>query len=205
MAQRYRRMYLAAAAAPLSVVRTNKGATMAEVIGAIRDKWLVLGGEAGFFGAALDIERPTFDGVGRAQPFANGGTISWHPTIGAFAVWGLIGVHWKELGRERFGYPLNDESGCPDGVGRFNHFRAVHVAGGPEASIYWTPNTGAHEVHGAIRAMWASRGFERSTVGYPTSDELDAGNGGRRSNFEHGFIAWTRAGGAKFHGPVLID
>lgn len=60
-------------------------------------------------------------------------------------------------------------------------------------------------MHGAIRASWASHGFERSTVGYPTSDEFDAGNGARRSNFEHGFIAWTRSGGAKFHGPVLID
>lgn len=52
---------------------------MAEVIGAIREKWLRLGGESGFFGAALDIERPTFDGIGRAQPFAGaGGTISWY-------------------------------------------------------------------------------------------------------------------------------
>jgi len=73
---------------------------MPEVIGAIREKWLVLGGEAGF-GAALDIERPTFDGVGRAQSFHGGGTISWHPAVGAFAVWGAIGAKWIALGRER--------------------------------------------------------------------------------------------------------
>jgi len=177
---------------------------MADVIGAIRDKWLALGGEAGF-GAALDIERPTFDGVGRAQPFAGGGTISWHPAIGAFAVWGLIGAKWIALGRERYGYPITDELPCPDGRGRFNHVRTMQIAGRPEASIYWTPATGAHEVRGAIRARWASLGWERSTLGYPTSDEFDAGAGARRSNFEHGFIAWTRTGGAKAHGPVLID
>src|SRR5262245_34654061 len=42
---------------------------VAEIIGAIRDTWQRLGGE-GFFGPALDIERPTFDGVGRAQSFS---------------------------------------------------------------------------------------------------------------------------------------
>ncbi len=120
---------------------------MAEVIGAIRQKWLALGGESGF-GAALDIERPTFDGVGRAQSFNRGGTISWHPSIGAFAVWGAIGAKWIELGRER------------------------------------------------------------SSLGYPTSDEFastQAGRGGRRSNFQRGFVTWTPSGGVRVHGPVRID
>ena len=40
-------------------------------------------------------------------------------------------------------YPVTDETGTPDGVGRFNHFEG--------GSIYWTPGTGAKEVHGAIR------------------------------------------------------
>jgi len=176
---------------------------MAEVIGAIRDKWLALGGEARF-GAALDIERPTFDGVGRAQAFNGGGTICWHPAIGAFEVHGDIAKKWVALGREQYGYPITDELPCPDGRGRFNHFRAMQIAGHPEASVYWTPTTGAHEVHGAIRAKWAALGFERGTLGYPTSDEFGNG-GGRRSNFVHGFITWTRSGGAKVHGPVRID
>jgi hypothetical protein len=46
------------------LVCSIRGARVTEVIGAIRDKWLALGGEKGF-GAALDIERPTFDGAGR--------------------------------------------------------------------------------------------------------------------------------------------
>jgi uncharacterized protein with LGFP repeats len=177
---------------------------MADVIGAIRDKWLALGGEGGF-GAALDVEHPTFDGAGRAQQFANGKTISWHPKSGAFAVWGSIGGKWVAVGRERYGYPITDELACPDGRGRFNHFRTVGLAGMPEASIYWTPQTGAHEVHGGIRAAWAARGWERGPIGYPTSDEFDSGHGGRRSNFEHGFIDWTPQRGAQYHGPVLID
>jgi uncharacterized protein with LGFP repeats len=178
---------------------------MPDVIGAIREKWLALGGEAAF-GPALDVERPTFDGVGRAQAFARGGTISWHPTLGAFAVWGGIGRKWQSLGRERWAYPVTDESGCPDGVGRFNHFRAVQLPGHPLSSIFWTPRTGAHEVHGAIWVEWEVGGFERSRLGYPTSDERGTGSV-RRGDFEHGFIDWNPVDGARSHvaGEVLID
>ena len=177
---------------------------MAVVIGAIREKWLQLGGE-GFSGAPLTVERPTFDGVGRAQHFAHGVVISWHPSLGAFAVWGLINAKWQALGAEQFGYPGTDELGCPDGRGRFNHFRAMQHAGGPPSSIYWTPSTGAHEVHGAIRAAWKDQGFERGSLGYPTSDEFSTSGPGRRSDFEHGFISWTPTGGARVRSRAIDD
>jgi hypothetical protein len=50
-------------------------------------------------------------------------------------------------------------------------------------------------VHGAIYAKWASLGWERSALGYPTSDEY-AIPGGRRNNFVHGTISWDAATGA---------
>ena len=37
-------------------------------------------------------------------------------------------------------------------------------------------------------------GWERSLLGYPTSDEYDVA-GGRRSDFEHGSLTWTPTGG----------
>ena len=86
---------------------------------------------------------------------------------GAFEVHGEIGVHYRALGGSGsvLGYPTTDETGAPDGVGRFNHFQA--------GSIYWTPSTGAHEVHGLIRNFWSAGGWERnSALGYPISDEL---------------------------------
>ena len=176
---------------------------MPEVVGAIREKWLAFGGES-FFGPAVDVERPTFDGVGRAQPFGGGGIISWHPAIGAFAVWGQIGQKWQALGREQYGYPTTDESPCADGVGRFNHFRAMQFPGGPRASIYWSPASGVHEVHGGIWISWSQNGFERGPLGYPTSDEH--GNGSvRRNDFQHGFIDWNARDGARVHGPVKFD
>jgi LGFP repeat len=168
---------------------------MPDVIGAIRDKWLALGGAGGLLGQPLDIERPTFDGVGRAEEF-QGGTVSWHPQIGAFAVWGDIRGRWIGLGREQYGYPLTDETGCPDGRGRFNHFRAMQLPGTPDASIYWTPQTAAQPVYGGIRAEWAARGWETS-IGYPTEAEHDrAGTPGRAQNFERGQILWAPDTGA---------
>jgi uncharacterized protein with LGFP repeats len=79
-------------------------------------------------------------------------------------------------------YLVTDETGTPDGVGRFNHFAN-------NGSIYWTPSTGAWSIHGDIRAKWASLGWERTCLGYPVSDEF-AISGGRQSNLQHGFITW---------------
>lgn len=163
---------------------------MPDVIGAIRDKWIALGGATGVLGQPLDIERPTFDGTGRAEEFT-GGTVSWHPKTGAFAVWGAIRAQWIALGREKYGYPVTDESPCPDGRGRYNHFRAMHLAGTPDASIYWTPTTGAQPVYGAIRGLWSRHGWEKSPVGYPLEAEHDRpGQPGRAQRFEHGEIDW---------------
>jgi uncharacterized protein with LGFP repeats len=90
-----------------------------------------------------------------------------------------------------------DETGTPDGVGRFNHFRTFFPNGGTaDCSIYWTPGTGAHEVYGAIRDKWASLGWEKSQLGYPVDAESDAPNGGRIQHFQRGSIIWTQAGGA---------
>ena len=175
---------------------------MPDVIGGIRDKWLAMGGEGGF-GAPLDIERPTFDGVGRAQSFESGKFICWHPQTGAFAVWGAIAAKWLSIGREQFGYPITDELLSPDHHGRFNHFRTLQFPDHPEASIYWTSVTGAHEVHGAIRTAWAAQGWEHTTqdsgLGYPISDEQDwPGQPHSRLNrFQFGEIRWTPQQGTR--------
>ena len=113
---------------------------MADVIGAIRDKWLAIGGDP-VTGPALDVERPTFDGVGRRQAFHNGLVISWHPSVGAHEVHGDIRLAWERIGSEssRLGYPTSDETGPPGH--RRNNFQ--------HGFIDWTPQTGAH-VHGPV-------------------------------------------------------
>jgi len=161
-----------------------------EVHGAIRGKWSSLGWERSFLGYPLTDETATPDRAGRYNHF-QGGSIYWSAATGAHEVHGAIRGKWSSLGWERgfLGYPLTDETITPDGIGRYNHFQG--------GSVYWTPTTGAHEVHGAIRDRWSILGWERSFLGYPTSDELSTEDGtGRYSEFQHGSIYWSPVTGA---------
>ena len=178
----------------LAGVLVSSGVKAAEPYGAIGEKYAALGGRGGALGPAIGNESDAPYG-GRFHLFKEG-VIYWHPEVGAYAVWGAISVKYWQLGRAEYGYPITDESVTPDGRGRYNHFRAMHAPGRPESSIYWTPETGAHAVYGAIRDAWARGGWERGELGYPTSDEFDTG-GGRRQDFERGYIAWTPQGGAR--------
>ena len=160
-----------------------------QVCGAIRTKYLALGGPAGFLGYPVTDELPTPDGIGRFNHFANSGSIYWTPSTGAWSIHGTIRDKWASLGWERgfLGYPVTDETGTPDGIGRFNHFSG-------SGSIYWTPSTGALSVHGAILGKWASMGWERSCEGYPVSDEFAIQNG-RESIFQRGVITYDFGSG----------
>lgn len=163
--------------------------------GRIGEKYALLGGPNGALGPSIGNEADAPYG-GRFHLFRDG-LIYWHPEIGeAFAVWGAISSKWWKQGRVEFGYPITDEMTTPDGRGRYNHFRALHLPGKPEASIYWTPQTGANAIYGLIREAWARQGWERGSLGYPTSDEFQDGSF-RRSNFERGYILWSAATGIK--------
>ena len=167
-----------------AVVYNSRMREAFRVFGAIYAKWIALGGLA--WGTPDTDELATPDGIGRFNHFNNNSaSIYWSPNSGANAIWGAIRAKWAELGWENspLGYPVTDELPTPDGVGRFNHFSN----GG---SIYWTPNTGAHAVWGAIRARWEELGWERSYLGYPTSDETAFPEGGRANTFENGGIYW---------------
>ena len=159
----------------------------------ITQKYIALGGTS-FFGFPVTMENPPSQKPGLYQYF-NGGPIGisviyWSSSTGTWSVHGAILQEWASLHWENsfLGFPITDETGTPDGIGRFNHFQG--------GSIYWTPSTGAHEVHGAIRDYWASRGWEQSCFGYPTTDEqADGSNGGRISNFQNGWIFWSPSTG----------
>ncbi len=155
------------------------------VRGAIRGTWAEMGWESSLLGFPLSDEHPLQAG---AFSSFQGGSIHWSPATGAHETHGAIGVAWGALGYENgpLGYPVTNETPTPARPGAFNHF-----TGG---SVYWSPATGAHEVVGAIRATWASMGWENSALGFPTSDEY-AIPGGRRSDFQGGSLTWTPTGG----------
>ena len=161
-----------------------------EVHGLIRNKWADLGWERSFLGYPITDELTTPDRIGRFNHF-EGGSIYWTPDTGAHEVHGAIRNKWADLGWERsfLGYPVTDELVTPDKTGRYNHFQG--------GSIYWTPQTNAHEVHGAIRNKWAEWGWEQGFLGYPMTDELTGPNDSRYSVFEDGVLYWESDKGGR--------
>jgi GH25 family lysozyme M1 (1,4-beta-N-acetylmuramidase) len=168
--------------------------------GAIRDKWASMGWELSVLGYPTSDETGASDGVGRFNNFNHSGSIYWTPSTGAWSIHGAILAKYQSLGGPSsfLGYPVTDETGTPDGVGRFNHFSN-------NGSIYWTPGTGAWSIHGAVRAKWASLGWETGFLGYPVTDETGTLDGiGRFNNFANsGSIYWTPSTGAwSVHGAI---
>lgn len=79
---------------------------------------------------------------------------------------------------------------APDGIGYYQHYQ--------NGSIYWSPQNGAHEVHGQIGEKWANLGRERSPLGYPLTDEQITSYGiGRYNRFQNGAIYWSPQTGAQ--------
>jgi uncharacterized protein with LGFP repeats len=155
-----------------------------EVHGLIAIKYRTGAGGPTTYGLPLTDEVTTPDGIGRFNHF-QGGSIYWTPSTGAHTVYGGIKAEWAATGWEQgiLGYPTSDENNAL-APGRYNDFQ--------RGVIYWSPTTGAHEVHGAILGAWAGLGYERSGLGFPTTDEVYIPNGGDQgqSNFEGGYINW---------------
>jgi uncharacterized protein with LGFP repeats len=168
-----------------------------EVHGGILTAWSQFNREWGFLGYPTTDELGTPDGAGRYNDFAGaGGSIYWTAATDAHEIHGGIKGKWASMGAAQgfLRYPSTDELGTSDGVGRYNNFSG---AGG---SIYWTPSTGAREIHGGIGLRWRALGAERSYLGYPISDEY-AIPGGRRNDFQHGYITWNATTGAIIDRP----
>lgn len=65
------------------------------------------------------------------------------------------------------------------------------------ASLYSSPATGQHLVRGAIRDRYAGLGWERSGLGYPTSEETcGLRDSGCVQRFEGGLMYWSPSTGA---------
>ena len=90
------------------------------------------------------------------------------------------------------GAPTTPESQTPSArPGLFRHYQG--------GSIYWSENTGAHEVHGLIRSKWGEMNWEQGELGFPTTDELTASDGqGKYNHFQGGSLWYHPATGNAF-------
>ncbi|MGK8510954.1 alpha/beta hydrolase-fold protein [Nocardia asiatica] len=102
---------------------------------------------------------------GTAQDF-EGGRVFFTPGSGAYSVGSLLGAGYQAAGGPTgpLGLPTGAERALEDGRGKLQTFQ--------HGSLYWTPQTGAQIVRGAILDEWGKQGFERGPAGYPAAPEV---------------------------------
>jgi uncharacterized protein with LGFP repeats len=164
--------------------------TAAHVLrGPVRDRWAAQGWEGGPLGYPVGDTTCGLRDGGCFQHF-QGGSIYFSPGTGARVLSAAVRDRWAAQGWENgpLGYPTTDVQSLP-GDGRFAHFQG--------GSIYWTQGTGARVLSGVVRDRWAAAGWERSPLGYPTSDVTRLPDGGEFAHFQKGSVYRTQATGAR--------
>jgi uncharacterized protein with LGFP repeats len=100
---------------------------------------------------------------------------------GKFLLQGQILEKYVDSGASTspLGSPISNEKPGPNG-GRYTEFEG--------GAIYWTPQTGAHIISGAISRAWQfDNGGTEGPLGYPTGDQQNI-PGGSEQHFQHGTI-----------------
>jgi uncharacterized protein with LGFP repeats len=97
---------------------------------------------------------------------------------------GAILAKWESMGGEKspLGTPRSLEA-AGEGSARYATF--------DKGAVYWSPDSGAEPLTGAIYDAWASLGYERGALGLPTSGEI-AEPQWIVQNFQHGTLNFDR-------------
>jgi LGFP repeat-containing protein len=143
--------------------------------GKIRDKFISLGREAGPNGYPTSDETDTATHTGRMNTFQHGAIYYHWQRFEAFSVHGEIYSKWHSNGLEGgvLGYPISDETGSNDGVGRLNFFE--------NGVVIYHATHGTHVVLSPLADAWKIAGRETGPWGYPTAERTgsDAGATGQ--------------------------
>jgi uncharacterized protein with LGFP repeats len=100
---------------------------------------------------------------------------------------GAIYDRWQAIGgmNSMLGAPSSPEA-TGAGSARYATF--------DKGAMYWSPETGAQPVTGAIYDAWASLGYEQGALGLPTSSEFQEPQWVKQ-NFQHGTLDFDRLSG----------
>jgi uncharacterized protein with LGFP repeats len=109
------------------------------------------------------------------------------PTLKDLLRGGAILAKWESMGAENspLGAPKSLES-AGEGSARYAMF--------DKGAVYWSTESGAEPMTGAIYAAWASLGYERGALGLPTSGEIQEPLW-IVQNFQHGTLNFDREKG----------
>jgi hypothetical protein len=161
------------------------------VSGVVAARWAKQGWESGPMGYPVTDTVCGLADNGCFQHFQVGSIFS-SATGGARMVWGAIRDRWAAEGWEfgAVGYPVTEEiCGLRNG-GCYQGFR--------NATVYWSPTTGAFALSGPIRDAWAGQGWETGQLGYPTSRMACSSTTSCTQSFQGGTATWTTATGVRF-------
>ncbi|WP_448497182.1 sunset domain-containing protein [Mycolicibacterium thermoresistibile] len=128
-------------------------------------------------------------GAGFAQNYAHG-KMFFTPQTGAHFMQGEILAKYESLGGPAdsdLGFPTLSES--PGRVGPDS--RNVIFSAPDRPVIFWTPDTGARVVRGAINLAWDRLGGSAGVLGVPAEDEAYRGDVVTQ-RFSGGEISWNR-------------
>ncbi|CCH86172.1 exported protein of unknown function; putative LGFP repeats [Modestobacter italicus] len=180
------------------------GATTAYYTDFGASRYAQLGGPAGSLGwptsNPVDLAGTPMRYAGHRQEFQGGSLYEYPLTGGPHLVTGVIRDRWRGLGAEAgaLGYPLTDTvCGLRNG-GCFQQFQG--------GSLYWSAATGVRRIEGAIGSRWAAQGWERGTLGYPTTDAVcGIRDGGCYQHFQGGSVYSYRYTGTWVVGGAIRD
>ena len=103
---------------------------------------------------------------------------------------GAIAGRYAQLGGASgiLGGATSCETLTADGQGRFTTFQ--------NGAVYWSQASGAWDVSGSFRDLWASAGWENGFLHYPVSGEVGTRGGGVFQNYQGGTLYWSPASAA---------
>ena len=155
---------------------------------AINQAWQAAGGSDSAVGG---MEGDVYEvGSGFGQKFAEG-KIFFSTDSGAHLIYGAILDKYESLGGPAdsdLGFPnINEVAGLVGSDSRVSTFTASD-----KPAIFWTPDTGAWAVRGAINVAWDKLGGSAGTLGVPTEDERYNGDVVSQK-FTGGDLSWNTA------------
>nr|MBA3281144.1 twin-arginine translocation signal domain-containing protein [Acidimicrobiia bacterium] len=160
------------------------GGVVVEIHGSVFDFHESIGGVRSALRYPASDLFPVGDGRGKTQWF-QGGILWYTPTTGARGLWGAVLDRYLQNGNARgyLGYPKSSMKSVIDFRGSFAQFE--------KGDIYASPQTGGHQVHGAVLSYYLARGGPTGSLGYPTTELDPPGTARRYQSFERGRISYA--------------